>query len=148
VLGIAAIVAELFIVIAEQPWASGDSDKQQSTGIDKVHHLGEGMAIVGDVLEDVGRDEAIEPGFGLVILDRADRKAARAAGGGALDVVFSQANVGRFDVDAAHVVPELGQADRQIAATATDVQDPHERAVGEVVFQNVILGVGVDVLGS
>jgi hypothetical protein len=34
------LVAELFIVVAEQPWASGDSDKQQSTGIDKVHHLG------------------------------------------------------------------------------------------------------------
>jgi hypothetical protein len=43
--------------------------------------------------------------------------------------------LGRFDVDAAHVVTELGQADRQIAAAAADGQDPHERAVGEVTLQ-------------
>ena len=83
----------------------------------------------------------------MVILDRADGKAARAAGGGAPSVVFGEANVCRFDVDAADIVTELGQADRQIAATAADIQDPHGRAVGEVALQNVVLGVGVDVLG-
>ena len=60
-LGVTAIVAELFIVVAKQPRAGGHGDEQPSTGIEKVHHLGEVVAIVGDVLEDVSGAEAIEP---------------------------------------------------------------------------------------